>query len=404
MIKRIELVNFMSHPHTVIEPAEGLTVLVGPNNCGKSAVVAALQILTHNDSSTYVLRHEEKECSVTVETGNGDVITWSRGKNKSPRYTLNGKEFDRLNRAAPAEIQQALQIKKVQCETDSFDVHFGEQKKPVFLLNDSPRAAAEFFASSSDTIRLVEMQALHRQKIRSQNSDRKRCLVEQGQLETTIEALSPLDEVLDQLANAENDFVQLEEHRKWAVGLGELLLRLNMHESELQFLQKRGQVINSLPSFPDFASTDHVTATIEELENRSRQLGVLQRIEESLEPLKPVPEFRVTKTLAELVEQIESTTCAHRALETTSKKLKALAPPPEWKDQRELKGLISSFDSLLTNQKVLDKRLAQTEKDISQMDQEVKTWVEQHPNCPTCGGKVNAHDLFSNVGGGHLHG
>jgi predicted ATP-dependent endonuclease of OLD family len=42
MIKRIELTNFMSHEHTVLEPAAGLTLLIGPNNCGKSAVVAAL--------------------------------------------------------------------------------------------------------------------------------------------------------------------------------------------------------------------------------------------------------------------------------------------------------------------------------------------------------------------------
>ncbi len=41
MIRRITLVNFMSHSHTVIEPADGLTILTGQNNCGKSAVVWA---------------------------------------------------------------------------------------------------------------------------------------------------------------------------------------------------------------------------------------------------------------------------------------------------------------------------------------------------------------------------
>ena len=83
MIKRIELTNFMSHEHTVIEPAAGLTVLVGPNNCGKSAVVAALQILCHNDSSTYVLRHGEKECSVKVETDDGHTVEWRRKNSPS---------------------------------------------------------------------------------------------------------------------------------------------------------------------------------------------------------------------------------------------------------------------------------------------------------------------------------
>ena len=78
MITRIELTNFMSHEHTVLEPAPGLTVLVGPNNCGKSAVVAALQILAYNDSSKYVVRHGEKECTVRVETDDGHLIQWRR--------------------------------------------------------------------------------------------------------------------------------------------------------------------------------------------------------------------------------------------------------------------------------------------------------------------------------------
>src|SRR6185436_12523227 len=94
MIRRITLHNFMAHKATVIEPAAGLTVLVGPNNCGKSAVVAALRILCHIENSTYVLRHGERECSVTVVTDDGHTIVWRR-KN-SPAYTIDGEPFDRL--------------------------------------------------------------------------------------------------------------------------------------------------------------------------------------------------------------------------------------------------------------------------------------------------------------------
>ena len=44
MISRIELTNFKSHAHTVIEPGR-VTALVGPNGCGKTSVLQALRLL-----------------------------------------------------------------------------------------------------------------------------------------------------------------------------------------------------------------------------------------------------------------------------------------------------------------------------------------------------------------------
>src|SRR5688572_14547038 len=140
MITRIELTNFMSHRHTVIEPAAGLTVLVGPNNCGKSAIVAALQILCQNENSTYVMRHGERECSVEVETSDGHIIRWMR--KGSPSYLIDGQSFDRLQRSGlPEPLHAALRLPKVDAgDETSFDVHFGCQKSPIFLL-DRPAAA-----------------------------------------------------------------------------------------------------------------------------------------------------------------------------------------------------------------------------------------------------------------------
>ena len=76
LIRRIELRNYMSHARTVIDLAEGLTVLVGPNNCGKSAIVSALQTLCQNTTGDYMRRHGERECSVRVATDDGHVLEW----------------------------------------------------------------------------------------------------------------------------------------------------------------------------------------------------------------------------------------------------------------------------------------------------------------------------------------
>ena len=97
MIQRIELHNFMSHADSVLELADGLTVLVGPNNSGKSAVVEALRTLCNNESGKYAVRHGERECSVAVVTDDGHRVEWRRNRD-SVSYLIDGEEFDRLVR------------------------------------------------------------------------------------------------------------------------------------------------------------------------------------------------------------------------------------------------------------------------------------------------------------------
>ena len=149
----------------MIEPAAGLTVLIGPNNCGKSAIVAALQILCSNENSTYVMRHGAKECSVEVETDDGHAVEWRR-KN-SPSYMIDGADIRSASRQRTAgRTARRPADAEGRCgrHTD-FDVHFGTQKSPIFLLGGSSANAARFFASSSDAIRLVEMQKRHKEKL-----------------------------------------------------------------------------------------------------------------------------------------------------------------------------------------------------------------------------------------------
>ena len=195
MITRIELVNFMSHDRTVIEPAAGLTVLVGPNNCGKSAVVAALQILCHNADSTYVTRHGEKECSVRVETDDGHVVEWRR-KN-SPSYRINGEKFDRLGRNnTPDQLNKTLRLSHIEIGDDQlFDVHFGEQKTPIFLLDRPASHAAKFFASSSDVDRFLKMQDRHRTKLAERKAQKQRLEDESKRLNHELEVLEPIEEL-----------------------------------------------------------------------------------------------------------------------------------------------------------------------------------------------------------------
>ncbi|HZN32999.1 MAG TPA: ATP-binding protein [Pirellulaceae bacterium] len=294
MLTRIELTNFMAHAHTVIEPAAGLTVLVGPNNCGKSAVVAALQILCHNDPSTYVLRHGEKECSVQVTTDDGHTALWKR-KKTGASYEIDGEKFDRLRGADVSEpLHRALRLPLVEGSGEAdFDVHFGTQKSPIFLLNSSSATAARFFASSSDASRLVEMQSRHKARLAERQREKNRLEAESKQLTAELETLQP------------------------AVDLDKRLKAAEQQHAEL--LRRSGEL----------EQAQRAAAALDAKQAEAAQVAALAA---SLEPLAPPPKLPPTQPLADLIDALQRAAAAHEQAAARAQQLAPLAAPPAMSD------------------------------------------------------------------------
>ncbi|MBL9125494.1 MAG: AAA family ATPase, partial [Planctomycetaceae bacterium] len=306
MITRIELTNFMSHAHTVIEPAAGLTVLVGPNNVGKSAVVAALQILCHNENSTYVLRHGAKECSVKVETDDGHRIEWRR-KN-SPSYVIDGQTFDRLKGSGlPDELHRALRLPKVDAGSDAdFDVHFGIQKAPIFLLGSSPGNAAKFFASSSDVSRLIEIQKRHKEKLAEAQREKVRLDGESKQLDAELGLLEPAIELDRRLELVEATHAELRSDaaRLAAAELCAAELRVRAQ----QFARHAAEVAATTPLQPppELPATEPLEQLIEALRGAERKHGVVAGLLTALAKLNEPPTLCDVAQPAQLIETLSA--------------------------------------------------------------------------------------------------
>lgn len=393
MIKRIELINFMSHRHTVIEPSAGLTVLVGPNNCGKSAVVAALQILCHNENSTYVLRHAEKNCQIIVETDEGHVIEWSRKKNGSPKYTINGKTFDRLRGAVPPEVHSVLRLPKVVSEKDAFDVHFGEQKNPIFLLNDSPKAAAEFFASSSDAIRLVEMQSRHKTKVRDAKRDQKQLEQEQANIEDTLELLDPIEELEHSLGACEKQFDEIFADAREISKLERTLNRIYVSSKELLFREAAGACFEKLVSPPEFEPTEELATLIREIEKTETRVGHDEKKLGKLTTVKAPPDLLPTNELAELAAEIRKATLRMSLDESKMNQLSMLEPVPVLEDLVPLESLVGEIKAMKKTVSRLDNQLVTAENNLREIKADIELWAKSNPTCPTCRGNISAETL-----------
>jgi hypothetical protein len=354
MLRRIILENFMSHARTEIDLADGLTVLTGPNNCGKSAVVAALQILATNGRTTHVMRHGATRCRVTVETDDGHVVCWERNK-KTVKYTIDGEDIHRVGASIPEQLHDILRLDRVQAETgkstNEYDIHFGEQKAPIFLLGESGSRAASFFASSSDASRLVEMQHLHRNKVREQRSASRQYHTEFAEIAARLKAFQPVDALAARLTDAEQQQTRIQTVHEQTVHLARIIVRYQETLGRCQRLQAQQSVLSRL---------DQGKTTTKDLEDARQQESRLQTLilqltrrlhhqrqwiqrNRALEPLRPVPVLHAVDILRELIQQLGAAASRRQLAEAVLRKCRVLTPPPELHPESDCRRLLNQW-------------------------------------------------------------
>lgn len=340
MIQRIELVNFMSHQRTVIEPAAGLTVLIGQNNVGKSALVAALQILAANDPSTFVMRHDEKSCSITIETDDGHTIVW--GRKTSPSYTIDGQKFDRLKNELPEELHPILRMPRIKVGTNELDVHIASQKNPIFLL-DSQSNAARLFASSSDTSKMLEIQKRHKEKHAAANQEKKRLDAQTAELAEQLTKLEPLTGLEAQLHTAEALYQEwLDTAQSIAKGA-----ELQRHwQAAAHTRQHCGAVAASLESLaapPELTPTDPCVKLIAELLKVTSLREQAHAECTATVALAEPPRLPATEPLADLASAIARFEREVARASSEDHSLRELIPPPVLDNEQTLRRLIDDL-------------------------------------------------------------
>ena len=226
MIRKIILENFMSHKRTVIELAEGLTLLTGENNCGKSAVAIALEAVGDQTprSKPFMLRHGEKEAKVILEVENEDgmhTIEWRR-KEKTQGWSIDNLGSDR---GKPDNLDNVLRLPEIESETGNhkFKLHIASQKDPIFLLDDPGSRAAEFFAGSGDAGYLISMQNKHRGRGREKRNRKGFLKTEIKKLESQLKTLEPVPSIRKDVDEAKKKEAELITKENERVNLDQLI-------------------------------------------------------------------------------------------------------------------------------------------------------------------------------------
>ena len=149
-LKTVILENFQSHKHTSIEFNEGLNVILGPSDSGKSAIIRGIKWALYNEpAGDFFIKEGEREASVTLIFSDDTKVQRIRSKSKNI-YILSkqdGEElrFEGFGMTVPEEIIEATGIYKIKLDSDySNAINLAEQLEGPFLLSEktSTRAVA----------------------------------------------------------------------------------------------------------------------------------------------------------------------------------------------------------------------------------------------------------------------
>ncbi|MEZ7197106.1 AAA family ATPase [Pseudodesulfovibrio karagichevae] len=214
MINKIIIDNFMAHEHTELELGPGVTILTGSNNTGKSAVVEALRCLATNPARSpnpaLYIRHGAKEARVEVEVDDGTRVAWVRTK-RWAKYEVwapdaeEPEEYHKLQGRVPEDVARILRLDQVELETrkDAVDVHLGNQRDPVFLLNQPDSVMAEFFAASTESAHLLAMQNALKMRVRDAKREERALDEQAGRIGADLDRLAPLPDITRRMEEAE---------------------------------------------------------------------------------------------------------------------------------------------------------------------------------------------------------
>ena len=346
MFKSVSIQNFQSHAKTELDFHEGVNVIVGTTDGGKTAIIRALRWLIWNRPSGDALRSRwGGATNVQLETEEG-VIT--RSKDKIDKYTLRLKgqediEFKAIGTSVPTEIQRVLNISEINLQN---------QHDATFLLSDTPGAVATHFNKVARLDRIDTATSAINGWIRGLKSD-------VSHLETDIATEKAKLPQFENLEKFEIEIEALEQMEGKAVTMRS---RYSTLEKDIVRITNLEEEIETLT--PLLGLEKLVTSVLDDITKRDQlqtQVDELQTVIDDLEELNEKEE--AAKELMPLEPLV-------------------LSLLDKYKQLRELKKTKSQLQYLLNQVNLVDDDIVTTGNNVTKL--ETKFHKEMPDICPLC--------------------
>lgn len=127
-IKKVVLENFQSHKDTTLELSDGMNVIWGPSDNGKSSIMRGIRwVALNRPQGDDFRRHNTNQTNVTLSTENFDIKR--KKSNSKNEYEIGETVFKALRSTIPEDVQTSLNLTEANIQ---------QQHEVYFLVDKSP--------------------------------------------------------------------------------------------------------------------------------------------------------------------------------------------------------------------------------------------------------------------------
>lgn len=357
MFKQLEIQNFQSHRHSRIDLCEGLNVITGSSDSGKSTIIRAIRWVIENRPSGDSIKNwecgKDDSVDVSIELSN-DIRICKERVNGKVKYLVDSPrgswEFEAVRMDVPEEVSKEFDLSEFNIQT---------QHDPYFLLNDSPGEVAK---KLNDLVGLSIIDTIF-QNLNAKITFSKKTSKE---LSDRIESLSGEIASLDWLEDASRDLQVIEDLQNLKANL------LKKYEETTDLVDRHAYFLK------ERSKNCYLLALEEPLNKVSSLLTSYQERKEKFCKIKE--DLHLLDDLDKNIEETEDWLKVERSYRLLTRKINVC-------ENREQQ--LSNLLKVCNDHSTWSEKYSKHQISLTEKKKEFSTFLKKYKVCPFCGGGIN---------------
>lgn len=309
-IQEVTIEGYQSHVHSTFRLSPGLTVITGPSDAGKTAIIRALRWFAFNEPTGEAFLHTIRnpdgtvkeavdQVKVSVTFDNGVTVTKIRRKGKTTyTHSLFPTAWEKAE--IPPEIKETLGLVKQQYGDFETCLNFAFQLDAPFMLSESASVGAKVLGKLAGTEIVDKSISEVNKKTHQTRTDISYADKQIGEIDVSLTEYFDLDQHDALLTAAEAAFTKLKEDQGRYTELVALMDTYQKNtERRITFFDEVERLAGVVVASALLSSVQREQGKIEKLEELN--VGFWKAVRDQDEPLKVI---QLTRNLEDVQEAL----------------------------------------------------------------------------------------------------